>query len=406
MVSNPPKKAARSPAASLRAGEASGAYESGRTEPSEEQHAEKRALTALRRWAGSLVWRMPTQQADGRRVDIVGSDARGKVITVEVKALRGSNRVDALKGAAAMAILDLQRWAPELHKLAWIEVERLGSQAVGKLAEYLREVAPEVGWAVVDLHGGVRIHAPTIGLDVRVESDAAPPRSGKAFAPLFSDLNAWMLKVLLMRRAPEWAWTATREPCRNAHVLHSVAEVSGASAHRFVKAMTEADYLRSDRKGLQLVRIESLLNHWRAIHQNQPPVLIEARPLFDWRPRDLGLSLLGGRVALGGQYAAEQFEMQHATRGRATIWIEADLERALDAMDLVPAEPGRGRVWVGRPRHVESCFRARVITDGVAYIDPCELMLEAAMDPARGFEQSEYVLQRIVAWQGPDEADE
>lgn len=340
-------------------------------------------------------------------VDIVASDASGDVVAVAVKVLSGSNRVDALKGAAAMAILDLQRCASGLQKLAWIEVDRLGPHAVSKLAEYLSQVAPDVGWAVADLHGGMRIHAPGLGLDVSIDSDAAPLRAGQPRTQLFSDLNAWMLKLLLMRRAPEWAWTATREPCRNAHALHSVANVSIASAHRFAKAMSDADHLRCDRKGLQLVRVEALLSRWRAAYQSQPPTLIEARPLFESdlssRPgaglERLGASVLGGRVALGGRTAAEHFGLQHAARGRRTIWVEADLERALDAMDLVRAEPGRGQVWVGRPRHVESCFRARVLANGTAYVDPCELMLESSTDPARGFEQSEYVLQRIVAWQ-------
>jgi len=349
---------------------------------------------------------MHQRQSHDRGLDIIGRKGGADVVGVEVKVLSGSNRVDSLKGAAATAILDLQRWGPGLRKLAWIEVERLGAQAVNRLGEYLDEVAPDVGWAVVDRNGGVRIHAPALGLDVRVDSDAAP-RSSKTLTPLFSDLNTWMLKVLLMRQAPEWAWTATREPSRNAYALHTVAGVSIASAHRFASAMVEADHLRSDRKGLHLVRVEALLNRWRAVYQSQAPALIEARPLFELDYKNIGLSVLGGRVALGGRIAAEHFALQHATRGRSTIWVEADLDEALEAMELVHAEPGRGQVWVGRPRHVESCFRGRVLANGLAYVDPCELMLECSMDPVRGFEQSEYVLQRILAWQeAADEGDE
>ena len=53
-----------------------------------------------------------------------------------------------------------------------------------------------------------------------------------------------------------------------------------------------------------------------------------------------------------------------------------------------------------RLRQVQSCFRGRVIVGDQAFVDPCELMLETAMDPTRGAEQSDYLLERILAWQG------
>jgi hypothetical protein len=359
---------------------------------------ETRALETLRRYAGELEWRPSSSTSPDVGVDIIGVERGAESIGVVVKSLSGSNRIDSLKGAAAMAILAMQRGCPELHKVVWLEVDRIGSQAVAKLAEYLAEVAPEVGWAVVDLHGGARISVPVIGLDLVEDSDLPPPVI-KAPTPLFSDLNGWMLKILLMRRAPDWAWTATRERCRNPHALHAVADVSIASAHRFAKAMSDADYLRRDRKGaLQLVRVDSLLERWRASYQGHPPALIEVRPLFEFDPASIGTEVLGARVALGGRFAAEYFGMQHATNGRATIWVEAELDAALEAMDLVRAEPGRGQLWVGRPRQLESCFRGRVLADGAAYVDPCELMLESSTDPARGFEQSQYILQRLVGW--------
>lgn len=66
----------------------------------------------------------------------------------------------------------------------------------------------------------------------------------------------------------------------------------------------------------------------------------------------------------------------------------------------MPAEPGHGQLWIGRPQRVESCFRARVIAGDQAFIDPCELMLDSALDPTRGLEQSDYLLERILAWSG------
>ncbi len=302
-----------------------------------------------------------------------------------------------------MAVLELRGQPESTVKLIWLSVDRLGVQVVEKLGGYLAEVAPDVAWVVVDEHGGVRAHIPQFEIDTAIEPDApaAPPRSHSS--KLFGDLNGWMLKILLMRNAPEWAWTATRQPCRNPRGLANIAQVSDATAHRFVKVMTDADYLRQRPAGLQLVRVESLLRSWRASHQITPPKMMEARPLFDLAPEQWGESVLGKRMALGGEFASVQFKLRHATRGRRTVWVEGDPEKALAALDLVAAEPGDGQVWVDRPRCPESCFRARVLNANQAFVDPCELMLESALDPNRGAEQSDYLLDRIVAWQ-PQEA--
>jgi hypothetical protein len=360
--------------------------------------AEKTALEHLRRHAGGVRWRA----ARGRGADILGADEHGARFVTQVKRLQGSNRADKLKGAAAMAVLALQRAHPDAHPLVVLIVDRLGASAVDQLGEYLHEVAPDIGWGVFDTHGGARLSIPRLDLAVNVEPDIASPAPTKSTPPLFSDLNTWMLKLLLMRRAPTWAWTATRQECRNARALHLAADVSGATAHRFVKAMGDADFLRRDRRGLQLVRVETLLRMWRSVHQSQPPALIEVRPLFEFNAHALGTTLAGGRVAIGGQSAAEHFTLAHATHGRRTIWVEADLDAALEALDVVPVEPGRGELWIGRPRLVESCFRARVIEGGMAFVDPCELMLESSIDPTRGFEQAEYIAKRILAWQEDD----
>lgn len=367
------------------------------------QPTEEVALRWLRETLRHLAWRRPGKTSPDVAVDIVGRGSGGQRVAVTVKRLHGPNRVDLLKGAAAMGVLELRGQPEGTVKLVCLFVDRLGAQVVDKLGAYLLDFAPEVAWMVIDGHGGARAHIPEFGIDTATESDApaATPRSHSI--KLFRDLNAWMLKVLLMRGAPEWAWTATRQPSRNPRALATVAGVSDATAHRFVKVMTDADYLRQRPGRLQLIRVESLLRSWRAAHQAHPPRMIEARPLFELTPEQWGDSVLGKRMALGGEFAASHFDLRHATRGRRTVWVEGDPESALDVLDLVAASPGDGQVWVGRPRHPESCFRARVVQAEQAFVDPIELMLESALDPTRGAEQSDYLLDRILTWQ-TDEA--
>lgn len=153
-----------------------------------------------------------------------------------------------------------------------------------------------------------------------------------------------MFKLLLMRESPDKMWSATREGACNAHALHFIADVSAATAHRFVKAMSEADFLRVDRRGLHLVRVEALLHSWRATYTSWPPAMIEARPLFDIDYETIGTSLAGGRVALGGPLAADHFDLRHATHGRqAAAGTVTDFDE--DAKKLLQRSLGALEPW-------------------------------------------------------------
>lgn len=107
-----------------------------------------------------------------------------------------------------------------------------------------------------------------------------------------------------------------------------------------------------------------------------------------------------GRFSCTRKFLAHGNFLVHENDQRRTLWVEGDPRELLDALELVPAEPGHGQLWIGRPQRVESCFRARVIAGDQAFIDPCELMLDSALDPTRGLEQSDYLLERILAWSG------
>ena len=70
---------------------------------------------------------------------------------------------------------------------------------------------------------------------------------------LFSDLNQWMLKVLLAPEIPEHLLSAPRGEYRNASELAAAARVSKMSAHRFVQQLQERGYLEASSRRLVLV---------------------------------------------------------------------------------------------------------------------------------------------------------
>ncbi len=104
------------------------------------------------------------------------------------------------------------------------------------MLEFAGEYAPEVAAGVVDFDGFRLFRGEGLeGLN------AEPPRASHRVAaqsigqPLFSDLNQWMLKVLLAPDLPETLLSAPRGRYRNASQLAAAANVSVMSAFRFLR---------------------------------------------------------------------------------------------------------------------------------------------------------------------------
>lgn len=68
------------------------------------------------------------------------------------------------------------------------------------------------------------------------------PDSGQ----LFSDLNQWMLKVLLAPALPPEMLAAPRGEYRNASQLAEAAQISLMSAFRFLRQMKQEGFLDDD----------------------------------------------------------------------------------------------------------------------------------------------------------------
>src|SRR5205823_12798806 len=83
-------------------------------------------------------------------------------------------------------------------------------------------------------------------------------------AHLFSDLNQWMLKVLLAPRLPEKFLSAPRKEYRNASQLAETAHVSVMSAFRCVRQLEVEGFIDNSRGSLNMVRVPELMRRWLA----------------------------------------------------------------------------------------------------------------------------------------------
>ena len=109
---------------------------------------------------------------------------------------------------------------------------------------------------------------------------AAPTRSARRqklrvpdSANLYSDLNQWLMKVLLAPLVPEDLLEAPRGEYRNASELAAAADVSVMSAFRFLRQLRHEGFLDDESESLRLIRKQELMHRWQAAYLRPIPGL-------------------------------------------------------------------------------------------------------------------------------------
>ena len=207
-------------------------------------------------------WKVQRKPAVGpHQVDLVARKGR-EVLLVEVKAL-SEGRPDRVIPLLSQAILQAKAYARARGKarpLAVVYVGDASPSLLNQVTEFSRDFAPDVAVGVIS-ENGVRYFLGE-GLEgLNVQPDVV--RKGLAKSPsrgpyIFSDLNQWMLKVLLAPEIPERLLAAPRSEYRNASELASAANVSVMSAFRFVQQLRNEGFLDESSPRLRLVRRDDL----------------------------------------------------------------------------------------------------------------------------------------------------
>ncbi len=190
----------------------------------------------------------------------------GASYAVEVKAA-AEGRSDRLIPLWSQAYLQAARAAGDHHPpLAVVAAPRIAPRMAEQVLKFAAEYAPDAAAGVVDFAGLHRFRGPDLeGLDsdeVRTPSIARSLRNQAT--DLFSDLNQWMLKVLLAPELPERLLSAPRGRYRNASQLARAANVSVMSAFRLVQQLQREGYRHESEPHLHLVRREDLFRRWQA----------------------------------------------------------------------------------------------------------------------------------------------
>ncbi len=343
----------------------------------------------------------------------------GKKFVVELKrASEGrKDRVIPLLSQAALEAVHYSRVMPgHPVPLAIVGANRIPNSIAEEAKQFMRERAPEVAVGVVDLEG-LRLFAghglEWLSSSRRPQSELRAPNVRARAPQLFSDLNQWMLKVLLAPRIPEVYLSAPRGRYQGASQLAEAAGVSVMSAFRFVEEFSKEGFLEPGGV-LRLVRLRELLNRWVAASQRRileipmcwvlhrgkkalwnavrsyqsDEAIASADQLSSPRPR----------LCLGLFEAAEALGIGFVHGVRPHLYLERLNAAVLKDLGLSGnAEEEDADLYVRIPGNRESAFRGVVRKDGVPVSDILQVWLDVSQHPSRGKEQADLIWRKILS---------
>ncbi|OYV98078.1 MAG: hypothetical protein B7X11_06145, partial [Acidobacteria bacterium 37-65-4] len=209
---------------------------------------------------------------------------------------------------------------------------------------------------------------------------------------LFSDLNQWMLKVLLAPELPEHLLAAPRGRYRNASQLARAAGVSVMGAFRLVEQLRSDGFLDESASDLRLVRREELFSRWQAASAARPinemPVRFLLRGDLEKEMRRI---LKGEQACLALFAAAEALHLGFVRGVPPHVYIRRlGADGGAARKNMVPAAPGEEPHAILRQASApESVFRAAVLAGDVPVSDILQVWLDVASHPSRGAEQAD-----------------
>jgi hypothetical protein len=352
-------------------------------------------------------WRVRRVQREGANPQLL-IEGEGRRFVAEVMR-SAEGRRDRLIPLLAQAILQARRTADRMGDAApaaIVVAENITPSAAEAAMRFAAEHAPETAVGVVDGRGlrSFRGH----GLEVFNAAPAVKPLPAAAvqrLPDLFSDLNQWMLKILLGQALPEGLISVPHGPFRTAVRLAEAAGVSVMSASRFLHGLRRSGFLDESRGSYQIVRWADLLERWAAAVEEKAadvPVRWIIRRDAAWLESALrayqGKPEAGTRCALGLFAAADVLRFGFVSGVAPHIYMERFDPDALAELGLAPAtEGGRADAYVRVAPYPEAVFRAAVNRDGLPVTDILQVWLDVRRHPSRGREQAEVIWRRVLA---------
>lgn len=345
-------------------------------------------------------WKVQRNVAFGRyQADLVVQRA-GKAFVVEVKA-SSEGRSDRVLALLSQAILQAQAGARahgHAHPLAIVHLGAVSQSLVRRVREFADDFASGVAVGLVS-EDGLRFF-----VGDGLESLNAAPKivrgsHEKASSPsrhLFSDLNQWMLKVLLAPGVPVQWLSAPRDLYRNSSEFAKAANVSQMSASRFFAQLRADGYLDESARHLKLVRRADLFQRWQASGLRVSPRDIPMVFMLGGPIESHLRQLESNDACLGLFAAADALKLGHVSGVPPHVYVPKwdGLDPRVWAVFPAAAKPDFILRETKAPR---SIFRGMVRVDGVPVCDAIQVWLDVSRHPSRGVEQAEVIYRKVLS---------
>ncbi|MBI3185279.1 MAG: hypothetical protein HYZ28_24335 [Myxococcales bacterium] len=329
-------------------------------------------------------------------------------------------RGDRLEGALAVAVLraraEVAGSTTHPEPLAVVSAPRVSQRLEARLVEFMQESGGGVGWGIADDAGRVVVRSSGLSIDQPAGFKPRVPQASVS-GELFTDLNQWVLKVLLSDLFPRsQLWRPEGAPYRNASVLAEAADVSLPVATRLLHRLRTEGFVDPRRASIELVRVSELLGRWRAALARgvrlqyrvrlKDSALTSARWMLEQRFSDPSLDLVFGLFD-----AAEHLGQRHVANAPHIVYlrrrdgppVDQKLLHDIDAIPVGAQEPFDLIIRV--PRFPEALFRGALhqpdpdLGDQLVYhfTDVLQTWMDVSHHAARGAELGERLWRDLIA---------
>jgi hypothetical protein len=383
----------------------------------------ERLVAGLFRERGWKVLKQPREEDS--RPDLI-AERSGERFIIEIKRASEGRR-DRIIPLLSQAALDAAYYSRHLAgnpiPVAIVAANHISESVAEQAKKFLRERAPDVAVGLLDFEGfrSFTGHGLESLSSERRPGNSVPSAKFRSRAPqLFSDLNQWMLKILLAPGIPDSYLSAARGHYEGASQLAEVAGVSVMSAFRFVDQFSKEGFLEHSEGRLRVVRSKELMNRWLAASQRRvleipmrwilnkgegaladalrSYVSIEAMLPHGRRQLDREFQSPRPRVCLGLFAAAEALGLGFVHGVEPCLYLERISQDVLESLCLSSSgAEQRADVYVRIPGNRESVFRGAIVKDGVPSSDIIQVWLDVSQHPSRGREQADLIWRRVLA---------
>jgi len=345
-------------------------------------------------------WKLKQQPRLGsHEPDLIVSKASRHYV-VEVKGL-SEGRSDRVIPALSHAVLQAGAYSRAHGKalpLAIAYVPEASRALINRVQRFAKEYAGGVAVGIVDSNGLRRFFDDGLA-DLNAEPQASGPelQSAARRPQLFSDLNQWMLKVLLAPEIPEHLLHAKRGHYRNVSELAEAAKVSVMSAFRFHEQLIDEGFLEKSRGHLRLVRRRELFRRWQADALRLIPRELSMVFLIRGSVDEQLRRLVQNREACLALFAAaDALGLGHVKGVPPHVYVRKPSAFWNQHQDQIFPAGERPDLILRQAPSPESIFRGMVDKQEIGFSDVIQLWLDVSAHPSRGEEQASLIYRRIL----------